>query len=441
MRYALVFLSLALCAQVQQPPGQYPPGQYPPGQYPPGQYPPGQYPGQYPGQRLPGGLPIPDIKFPRRQPKDKDAKGPEQTRTVIALEGRLRKLGAKELLLETGKGDVLQFRLLVKTQFRNKAGEPVRDSLLQPGDQLSVQANPDDEETALFVILLKGASGGERAAASKPVDEAKVRTPVADDFGKPRTVTVASEGPAATVAGTAPAALGEISPGEAEQVLKAARENSLHYASTLPDFLAQQATTRYFRSSVIEQWQKLDVVTADVAYHNGKEQYSNFSIDGRPRTQPVELSGAWTTGEFGTTLEDLMAESTAAQFKLRGQEHAGGFNAVVFDFAVSEANSHWEMVSPDQRRHKPAYEGSVWIDRESKRVVRIEQRALSIPDDFPVSRMEATLQYGFAAIEQKTYLLPAGGEMTACMNGGACTRNVLEFRNFRKFQAESSVKF
>lgn len=419
------------CAQV--------PGQYPQGQYPPGQYPPGQYPGQYPqGNRLPGGLPIPDLKFPRRQPKGE--KSAEQTRTVLAIDGKLRKLGAKDLLLEIAKGEILQFRLLAKTLFRNKAGEPVRDSLLQPGDQLTVQVNPDDEETALFVVLIKGGSAGERAAAGKPVDSAKVRTPQTDDFGKPRTVSVKSEGPVAV--GTAEAVTAaDLGAGEAEQVLQGGRESAAAYSAGLPDFLAQQATTRFFRSSVIEQWQKLDVVTADVAYRNGKETYSNFAVDGRPRSQPVDQSGAWSTGEFGTTLEDLLGASTDAKFKLRGQERVAGLNTVAFDFVVSEGNSSWELVAPDQRRFKPGYEGTVWIDRESKRVVKIEQRALGIPSDFPISKVETTLQYGFAAIEAKTYLLPAGGEYVACVNGGACTRNVIEFRNFRKFEAESKVKF
>ncbi|MBS1828284.1 MAG: hypothetical protein JST93_23465 [Acidobacteria bacterium] len=385
---------------------------------------------------------MPDIKFPRRGSKDKDKeKAQAQTRTVLAIDGKLRKLGAKDLLLEVSKGDVLQFRLLAKTQFRNKAGEPVRDSLLQPGDQLTVQANPDDEETALFVILVKPGSSSDRTAAAKPVDTARIRTPQADDFGKPRTITVATSAPASGAEPSTVAPVTDLAAAEADALIKSARDTAKGYTATLPDFLAQQATTRYFRSSVIEQWQKLDVVTADVAYRNGKESYSNWAIDGRPRTQPVDQTGAWSTGEYGTTLEDLMSEATQAQFKIRGAERVDNFSTAAFDFTVTQDNSSWELLSPDQRRFKPAYEGTVWIDRESKRVVKIEQHAVNIPNDFPISRVETTLQYNFAQIESKTYLLPAGGEYTACMNGGACTRNAIEFRNHRKFEAQSKVSF
>lgn len=68
--------------------------------------------------------------------------------------GSLRRLGEKDLVLE-GKGNtVLRFRLLAKTQFRDEQGSAIRDSLLHPGDQLSVSVSPDDPETAVGVVLV-----------------------------------------------------------------------------------------------------------------------------------------------------------------------------------------------------------------------------------------------------------------------------------------------
>jgi hypothetical protein len=68
-------------------------------------------------------------------------------------DGALRKLTERELLLQTKAGSMLRFRLLVKTQFIDAKGVAIRDSLLRPGDQLSVLANPDDYETAVRVVL------------------------------------------------------------------------------------------------------------------------------------------------------------------------------------------------------------------------------------------------------------------------------------------------
>ena len=85
---------------------------------------------------------MPQIHLPPR--KSKADKGEEVRTTVASADGSLRKLGEKDLLLETGKGAILRFRLLGKTKFENKAGEAIRDSLLHLGDQISVQVNPDD---------------------------------------------------------------------------------------------------------------------------------------------------------------------------------------------------------------------------------------------------------------------------------------------------------
>ncbi len=200
MRYlfiAALLAGLCLPASAQYPPGQYPPGQYPPGQYPPGQYPPGQYPpNQYPGGTYPGpgGIPItlPGIHLPERKKKEKSE---ESTKvTVQSVDGTLRKLAEKDMLLQIPSNKVLRFRLLAKTEFRGKDGKPVRDSLLHPGDKLTVDVNPDDVETALRVILVKSGSGSDREAASAPVDEARITAPDPADFGRAHTVTETNGG-------------------------------------------------------------------------------------------------------------------------------------------------------------------------------------------------------------------------------------------------------
>jgi hypothetical protein len=68
--------------------------------------------------------------------------------------GSLRRVEEKNLYLQTSNNTVMRFRLLAKTSFRDKQGEAIRDSLLRPGDQLSVIVNPDDPETAVGVVLV-----------------------------------------------------------------------------------------------------------------------------------------------------------------------------------------------------------------------------------------------------------------------------------------------
>ena len=451
----------------QYPPGQYPPNTYPPGSYPPNTYPPNTYPDSYP-TRLPGGvpvnLPVPDLKLPKRKGKDDkpSAKQDQGHFTLASTDGTLRRLREKDLLLEGPRKAVLRFRLLAKTRFEDKAGEPVRDSLLHPGDQLSVLVSPDDEETALRVVLLHNGSDSERATAEKPVEEAAIRAPRTEDFGKPRTVASHDSPPSeaapvieedAKPAASAPVESAAAAPdpdtlaakapgGDSDDaIIAGARSAAATFTATLPNYLVQQLTMRYFSPNSPARWQQIDQVTADLAYVDGKEDYRNFRINNQPVDRP-EQSGSWSTGEFSTTLEDILSPMTNAKFRRRGEQKLVGRNAIVFDYTVAQPNSHWTIVSPDDRRYNPPYEGAIWVDQDTRRVLRIEQRTVSMPAGWPYKGAECILEYGYVRIEQKTYLLPDRAENQACMSGsGACTRNVIEFRNYRKFTTESSVTF
>ncbi len=470
MRTPVALLAFCGLALAQYPPGQYPPGQYPPNTYP-GQYPPGTYPGQYPPNtyptRLPGGvpvnLPVPEVKLPKKQPKEKA--GDEVKMTVASADGTLRKMGEKDLFLQTGPQTILRFRLLAKTQFKNKAGEPIRDSLLHAGDQLSVQVNTDDDETALRVTLLRSGTESERKTAELPFDESSARPPKAEDLSKPRTVTARESAPADTEAAPEPdpakggaeagpvaekadgapesgAPSGHMARATDDQLIAEARSASANFSESLPNFLADQATRRYYNSGIPASWHPIDEVGAEVAYVDGKEQYRNITVDGKPTALPPEKTGSWSTGEFGTTLEALMSPVTNASFHRHGTDRVGSRDAVVFDFQVAQSNSHWTIVAPDGRSYKPPFEGSIWVDRETARVLRIEERTTFMPADFPYSKAESTLEYTYARINQHNYLMPAVSENLACMRGsGTCSKNVITFKNYRKFTADSKVTF
>ena len=454
----LVLAGAAALAFPQYPsqyPSQYPPGQYPPGQYPPGQYPPGQYPpGQYPGGSLPGGIPVPQIHLPKKKSKDeKAASKKDQAAALSSVNGALRNLGEKDLLLETAKGRILRFRLLAKTRFLNKDGEPIRDSLLHPGDQLTVAVNPDDPETAINVFLMRTGTDEQRAAASKPVDASIAMTPVAEDFKKGSPAAQADstaptpddppEGPPPSQKRT-PEPTGRNDDGGSsdDAIISEARDAAAAFSDDLPNFIVQQTTSRFQSTSNPPDWRALDVVTADVACVDGKEEYRNIQVNGRPADRPIENTGAWSTGEYIVTLQDIMAPATDAAFTRRGQERIGGRPAFVYDYKVKEENSHWVLVSVDKRQFRPAYGGSIWVDKETHRVLRLEQRTQTMPRGAPYSRAECIIEYGYVNIQGKRYLLPTQSENQACMAiSSHCVRNTIEFKNYKKFSTESSISY
>jgi hypothetical protein len=405
--------------------------------------------------------------------KSKDTSDSNSAKVALrAADGTLRELGEKNLYLETTKHKILKFRTLAKTQFRDKEGEQVRDSLLKPGDQLSVQVNGDDPETALRVIFTRKGTTDERASAQRPFDHDSAQTPLEADTHSAGTMEVAAdpaggskpetsgdggrEIPTLAKAGTSdstqpvekaepPVENAKPAPrpnASSDDIIASARDAADHLTDGLPNFIVEQNTTRYFSRVLPPQWQVLDVVTAEVASVGGKEDYRNIMVNGKPSSRPIEKTGAWSTGEFQTTLESLLNPYTAAAFRKKQDDTLNGRPAYTYDFSVRQANSDWDIHAPDGSVATPAYSGTVWIDNGTFNVMRIEEQTGPLPASFPFDKAESVVEYGFMNIDGKTYPLPVHSEILTCQRGTSiCTKNDIRFQNYRKFGADSTITF
>jgi len=184
-------------------------------------------------------------------------------------------------------------------------------------------------------------------------------------------------------------------------------------------------------------------VTAAVVYENGKEDYRDITVNGRAIKKGMEqMDGAWSTGEFGSMMIDLLAPSTAAQFRYRRDERTGGIPAKVYDYTVKRENSHWQVTMGSQT-FRPPYKGSIWIDPSNGRVMRIEMQAFGFPDDFPTDDVESAMDYQYTRLgDAKQYLLPVHAETLSCQRGSDnCSHNVIDFRNYHKYSGESNITF
>ena len=91
----------------------------------------------------------------------------------------------------------------------------------------------------------------------------------------------------------------------------------------------------------------------------------------------------------------------------------------------------------------PAYKGSVWLDKQSAHALRIEMQAKDVPKEFPLVSTESAVDYDYITLgTPEKFLLPVRAEILSCNRGSnECERNVIEFRNYHKFEGESTIKF
>jgi VWFA-related protein len=226
-----------------------------------------------------------------------------------------------------------------------------------------------------------------------------------------------------------------IAPATLDPVLQRAREIEARMDRTLPDFLCKETAAR--SENGVE-----DTLSAEVSY-SGKsgEDYREIRLNGQPTQKSwVELGGDVSTGEFGSLLRSLL-RNPDADFKFIQDDQLNGAAAQVYGFHVSRTQSDWKILS-DYQYIVPEYSGRIWFDRSSGRVLRIERKAEGVPSAFPLRSVEADVNFGEVKLgPSDVYLLPLQAETRVCVRDRQdCSRKKIDFQDYRKFTAESTIR-
>ncbi|MGH9802563.1 MAG: hypothetical protein ACRD82_19535 [Blastocatellia bacterium] len=225
--------------------------------------------------------------------------------------------------------------------------------------------------------------------------------------------------------------------------LEQAQYFALEYEDNLPDFMATQFVTRSAQKPGDKDWKKEDTLEIELSYRiKGGEKYKLTKMDGKPSILKYEnLGGATSSGEFGSLLTMAFAPQSRAEFKEIRKETFNKRQTVVYDFKVKKAFSANRIT--DKTTHQSiiaGYQGTVWIDVETKRVLRIESASEGMPANFSITLAESAVEYDWVKIADQPYLLPVRAEVLLGSDRDRYyTRNVIEFRNYRKF--DTDIKF
>ena len=345
---------------------------------------------------------------------------------------------------------------------------------LKPGDRVDVEVTQDAEGRYTAVSIQpaekpKEASAGAAPAPPPsnppaPVDEADRPPTVAaptgplyekGDSGPPKLkrgvpaptkssaplVEVPPEA-AASVTSNAPApALAENPDDPRVALINKARTAAGSYLESLPNYLCRQITTRYRSMSHHIDWQPIDIVTADLIYQDHKEQYSNLTVGGKALKKGQELQGSWSHGEFGAMLGELFSPASGAEFHFVKDTAIAGTPVSVYDLDIAHGRSSWTIRLPGQYIES-AHRGSVWLEKSTGNVRRIEIEGVDIPEAFPLDKIEAAVDFENLAIGGNKYLVPVHADLLACFRESTqCERNTIDFRNYRRFGAGSTITF
>jgi len=497
-RWLLVLIAAgAVSAQTYPPGGGYPGGGYPGGGYPGGGYPGNGYPGNGYPQGRGAGIPIPgktqkssDPKQPlpnyRGKLKQMDDKAitltlPDDRDLLFKRDGKTKfyKSGDEIKTPKFAAGDQLSIEgpiygggyMLAVNVYWEKAADGSAGAA-KPGEKKddTVQDAWKDAPQAAQQAPAppSGPAASTGSLAAPPTAPAR---PDPDDPGPPSLrrgapadlhreqatpiPEIPATGPANAPApppppdsSAPPARLRDdddapIARRHEDDLIRRATDAAMDFTEGLPNYICKENMARYQSETHVPNWQAMDIVAADVIYENHVESYKNLSINGKPLKKSMEeMDGSWSTGEFGSVLANLFSPGTAAGFQYKKDSRAGGVMAKVYGIDVTHANSAWNIRVGGQS-YRPAFRGAVWIDPQTARVLRIEMQAYGFPGDFPTDHVEQATDYEYTRLgDAHQYLLPVHSESLWCQRSSdLCSLNRIDFRNYRKYAGESTIKF
>ena len=227
---------------------------------------------------------------------------------------------------------------------------------------------------------------------------------------------------------------------EQKDIIEKAREYGLGYSKRLPDFLCLQVTRRYVDPSGLEFWRNADTITTRLSYFEQKEDYKVMTINGRMTAVPYQkLDGSTSSGEFGSMMRELFEPNTQARFEWQRWTTLRGKRNHVYTYFVAQPNSKWTVSYQRTQVTTPGYRGLVYVDRDTFEVTKITLDA-DMPASFPVQMATTSLDYDSIEISGSKFMLPLRAEVRM-RSGKDLIKNEVEFRLYRKFGTDSTIKF
>jgi len=229
------------------------------------------------------------------------------------------------------------------------------------------------------------------------------------------------------------------------------REYALNYSRSLPDFVCTQVTRRYAAPppgtryggpvGSDPRWMAIDTLQIRLSFFQQKEQYTVVLIGNKVVNQDYQkVGGSKSFGEFGSMLQEIFERSTEAHFEWDHWGTLRGQRVMAFQYHVRLDRSKYQLVVDDRDSIRAAYHGLVEVDPKTHVVLRVTTEAENIPPEFPIKEARDVLDYDYTELSGHTFLLPLKAQVL--MKGTeAWQRLDEEFRIYRKYSAESDIKF
>lgn len=201
------------------------------------------------------------------------------------------------------------------------------------------------------------------------------------------------------------------------------------YESRVPNFVCTRVTRRSEQTSRGD-WKLLDTVEDEVTFSGGRERVRTLGVNGKPLKPGQRVTGFTSRGEFGNFLTSVFLPESRAEFEEEGPER--------LKFRILQKDSTYNVQAGSQGGEMVGYHGELTA-RADGTVVRVHIDADN-PRRLPFSDLSNDVEFGEVAIGEGRYFLPVRAE-ARIRQKKSLMRREMEFRNYHKYDADSSVNF
>jgi len=232
-------------------------------------------------------------------------------------------------------------------------------------------------------------------------------------------------------------------PAELKRILDFTRQRAVDYTESLPNFTCIQVTRRSSDATGQEHWRPKDSFTELLRYQEKTELRTTLAMNGqRSQISRLKMQGTLSSGEFGVLLKAVFHPSAKAEFKWKEKVAIDNPPVHVFSYRVDVHNSKYLLIATGSSQQLiTGFHGLVYIDAATFGVRRISLIADGIPVKFPLRESEIMVDYDYVAIGDHDYLVPVQADVRTRQGKRYLIKNELEFRDYKKYGAASSIKF
>jgi hypothetical protein len=139
-------------------------------------------------------------------------------------------------------------------------------------------------------------------------------------------------------------------------------------------------------------------------------------------------------------MREIFERKSETRFEWDKWATLGGRRMYVFAYDIDKDHSQYSIVWDRSEKIIPAYRGKIYVDKETNMIIKIVQTPYDIPMTYPVQAVTTVLDFDFTKIGDSEYMVPLKVVVTSATSK-YLAKNEKEFRLYRKFGAETTIKF